>query len=207
MIVVGLVGRMAAGKSTVARMFGALGAHVIDADGLAHEVLDEPQVRRAVTDRFGAGVCGADGRVDRKRLATIVFAGSAAAERALADLEAIVHPRVRERMEAGLADHRRAEAAGGGPRVVVLDVPLLVQAGWADACDRIVVVECEESVRRQRLAGRGVEEAQQAARDRAWERGADPRTVAPGKTVAVDASGDEAYTSMQVGRIWSELRR
>lgn len=207
MIIVGLVGRMAAGKSTVARMFAARGAHVIDADALAHEVLDEPQVRRAVADRFGSGVSGAAGRVDRQRLAAIVFGAGPAADRALADLEAIVHPRVRERMEAELAAHRRAEAAGGGTRVVVLDVPLLVQAGWADACDLIVAVECEESVRRARLTGRGVTGAQQSGRDRAWERGGDPRMAAPEKTIAVDASRDEAYTSSQVGRIWSELRR
>jgi dephospho-CoA kinase len=207
MIVVGLVGRMAAGKSTVARLFAAHGAHVIDADAIAHEVLEEPETRRAVAARFGGGVVGADGRVDRRGLAAIVFAGDGAAEAALTDLEAIVHPRVRERMEAALATHRRAEAAGGGPRVVVLDVPLLVQAGWVDACDRIVVVECEEPVRRARLAARGISAAQQASRDRAWERHGDPRAAASRKSAVVDASRDDAYTSSQVGRIWSELRR
>ena len=206
MIVVGLVGRMAAGKSTVARMFAALGAHVIDADALAHEVLDEPDVRRAVVSRFGAGVAGPDGRVSRPALADIVFAGDAVAEAALADLEAIVHPLVRRRMEAALAALRRAEAAGGPPTVAVLDVPLLVQAGWADACDRIVVVECAEPERRRRLEARGVDSRQRAARDRAWDRAGDPRTAAPGKTVVVDASGDETYTAEQVGRLWSGMR-
>jgi len=207
MIVVGLVGKMAAGKSTVARMFAALGARVIDADALAHEVLDEPAVRRAVVDRFGAGACGADGRVDRRRLASVVFGEGAAAAAALADLEAIVHPRVRGRMEAELADQRRAEAAGGEPRVVVLDVPLLVQAGWADACDVVVAVECDEATRERRLDDRGVDPAQRAARDRAWVRSGDPRNAVPEKTVAVDAARDEAYTFDQVRRIWSELRR
>ena len=206
MIVVGLVGRMAAGKSTVARMFAALGAHVVDADAIAHEVLDDEDVRRAVADRFGAGVLAADGRVDRRSLGAIVFGGDERAALALADLEALVHPRVRERMQAALAAHRRAEAAGGGPRVVVLDVPLLVQAGWADACDRIVVVECAEPVRRARLEARGLDAAQQAARDRAWDRGGDPRTAAPRKTSVVDASRDESYTLTQVDRIWAELR-
>lgn len=206
MILVGLVGKMAAGKSTVARMFAARGAHVIDADLLAHEVLDEPEVGQALAARFGAGVRAADGRVDRGRLAAIVFAEHAAAEAALADLEAIVHPRVRERMEAALAAHRRGEAADGRTRVVVLDVPLLVQAGWADPCDLVVVVECDEAVRLERLAARGIDAAQRAARDRAWSRGGDPRRAAPGKTVAVDASRDEAYTSSQVGRIWTNLR-
>lgn len=207
MIVVGLVGRMAAGKSTVARMFAALGAHVIDADALAHEVLDEPEVRRAVAARFGAGVLAADGRVSRRALADVVFGDGPGAAAALADLEAIVHPRVRDRMEAALAAHRRAEAAGGGPRVVVLDVPLLVQAGWAEACDRVVVVECDEEVRRRRLEARGIAAGQRAARDRAWDRGGDPRAAAPEKTLVVDASRDEAYTSSQVGTIWSGLRQ
>lgn len=206
MIVVGLVGRMAAGKSTVARLFAARGAHVIDADAIAHEVLDEPEVRRAVVARFGAGVAGADGRMDRRALADVVFAGDAAAEAALADLEAIVHPRVRRRMEAALAALRQAETAGGGPAVTVLDVPLLVQAGWAGACDRIVVVECEEPVRRRRLEARGIGPGQMSARDRAWDRGGDPRGAAPGKTTVVDASRDETYTASQVERIWSGLR-
>lgn len=207
MIVVGLVGRMAAGKSTVARMFAARGAHVVDADAIAHEVLDTAEVRRAVADRFGDRVLAADGRVDRRGLAAIVFAGDERAAGALADLESIVHPRVRARMEAALAAHRRAEADGDGPRVVVLDVPLLVQAGWAEACDRIVVVECAEPVRRARLAARGLDAGQQAARDRAWDRGGDPRLAAPGKTSVVDASREETYTAAQVERVWTELRR
>ena len=205
MIVVGLVGRMASGKSTVAEMFAALGASVIDADAIAHEVLDEPEVRRAVAARFGPGVLAADGRIDRPALARAVF-GDGVEPGALADLEALVHPGVRTRMEAALDAHRRAEKAAGGPRVVVLDVPLLVQAGWAGACDRIVVVECDEAVRRARLAARGIDSVQQAARDRAWSRGGDPRTAAPEKTTAVDASREAAYTASQVGRIWRELR-
>lgn len=207
MIVVGLVGRMASGKSTVARMFAAHGAHVVDADAIAHEVLDEPEVRRAVAARFGAGVLAADGRVSRRALAEVVFGRGPGAAAALADLEALVHPRVRDRMQAMLDGHRMAERAEAGPRVVVLDVPLLVRGGWVDACDRVVVVECEEGVRRARLAARGLDVEQQAARDRAWDRGGDPRAAAPAKTSVVDASRDEAYTAGQVGTIWSDLWR
>jgi len=206
MIVVGLVGRMAAGKSTVARMFGALGAHVLDADAIAHEVLDEPEVRRLVAERFGAAILAADGRVDRRALAGVVFGSDESAAAELAALEAIVHPRVRARMESALETLERTGGDAHAPPVVVLDVPLLVQAGWTDRCDRIVVVDCEESVRRRRLAERGIDAAQQAARDRAWSRGGDPRTAAPAKTVTVDAARDETYTSAQVGRIWSDLR-
>jgi dephospho-CoA kinase len=88
--------------------------------------------------------------------------------------------------------------------VAVLDVPLLVQSGWDAACDRLVVVECEDRVRRARLAARGWSPEQVAARDRAWERAGGP-AAAPEKSTAVDASGDPAYTRNQVDRFWMTL--
>lgn len=211
MLVVGLTGRIGAGKSTVARAFGDLGAHVIDADALAHGALDEPAVRDAVVARFGAGVRGADGRVDRGALAARVFGAGPEHAAALEDLEKLVHPRVRALVDAELAAHAAAGRtgaagrAGTGARVVVLDVPLLVQAGWDGACDRIVAVECAEDVRRARLAARGWSPAQQAARDAAWERRARPLGN-DGRIARVDASGDLAYTREQVGRIWDAWR-
>jgi len=202
MIVVGLVGRIGAGKSTVAGLFAARGAHPIDADALAHEVLAEPAVVAEVAARFGRGSIDAD-RVRRAALADLVFGPSAAHAENLRALEAIVHPRVRRRIDALLADLAAAEKPVD-PAVVILDVPLLMQAGLAERCGWFVVVECEESVRRARLAARGWSAEQQAARERAWERGyaAPP----PGKSSVVDASGPAAYTSEQVGRIWDRLR-
>lgn len=204
MIVIGLVGRIGAGKSTVARMFAAEGAAVFDADALAHEALAAPEVKAAVVDRFGPEVLDAAGGVSRAALAERVFGPAPGHAAALADLEAVVHPEVRRRIAAGLAALRAAEAADGRRRVAVLDVPLLVQAGWDAACDRLVVVECEERVRQARLAARGWSPAQIVARDRAWDRGGGlPPPVE--KTDAVDASADLAYTRFQVGRIWNSL--
>jgi dephospho-CoA kinase len=206
LLVVGLVGRIAAGKSTVARELAALGAHVLDADAVAHEVLDEPGSRAAIERRFGRGVLDAAGRVDRAALAGAVFGGDAGKAAALADLEAIVHPRVRARISRDLERLRRESAAAGGLRVAVLDVPLLVQAGWAAACDRLVLVECAEEVRRDRLSRRGWDAAQQAARDAAWERQFDSAVLDPEKTVridtSVDARADPTYTREQVVRMW-----
>lgn len=204
MIVIGLVGRIGAGKSTVARMFAALGAEVVDADAVAHEVLDEPEVRAAVVARFGAEVVDPAGRVSRAAVATRVFGPTPDHATALADLEAIVHPPVRTRIAARLAALRSAEDADGRRRVAVLDVPLLVQSGWDAECDRLVVVECAERVRRSRLAARGWRPEQIASRDRAWER-AGSRPLPPGKTSTVDASGDPAYTLQEVERIWGSL--
>jgi len=203
MIIVGLVGKIAAGKSTVARALADLGAEVVDADRIAHEVLGDPDATRAIIKRFGPAVIDEAGHVRRPVLAEGVFGPSAAHDAALADLEAIVHPRVRQRIAQQLA-----EVAGmpeSERKVVVLDVPLLVQVGLDARCDRIVLVECEENERQRRLDARGWPPMQRAARERAWARRYRPPPQK--KTWVMDASGDSAYTQFQVGRFWDSLRR
>ena len=204
MIVIGLVGKVGAGKSTVARMLAEGGATVLDADLLAHESLAQPAVIAAIIERFGDDVLDSGGRVRRSALAEIVFAAGEAAAANLRALEAIVHPRVRERLMEAMDVVRREGRSAGRPAVVVLDVPLLMQAGWGDLCDRIVMVECEESVRRARLVARGWPAGQIAARECAWERGYVPPRPGP-TTFRVDASADPAYTRLQVERIWESL--
>lgn len=200
-VVVGLVGRIAAGKSTVARALGALGAEVLDADAFAHEALDEPAVRDAVVARFGTGVLRDGARVDRRALATVVFRGDGAA---LAELESIVHPRVRRRIDEALERVRTLPARDDGRRrVVVLDVPLLMQAGWDGICDRLLHVTCDETVRRRRIADRGWSNDERDRRDAAWNRGyRDPPAE---KTAVVDASRDLAYIQEQIGRFWQAV--
>ena len=205
MIVIGLVGRIAAGKSTVARMFAEHGAEVIDADALARSAFDEPPVRQAVIDRFGSAVVAEDGSLRRDRLAEQVFGPTADHAAALDALEAIVHPAVRRRIEARLDAIREREAAV--PAIVVLDVPLLVQAGWASRCDLLVRVTCDEAVRAGRLAARGLSADQQHDRDAAWSRRFCEADLPPEKTVTVDAGGDLAYTRSQVIRAWERVLR
>jgi len=209
-ILIGIIGRIGAGKSTVARLLAEHGARVIDADRIAHEVLHEADVRRLLVERFGPGVIvgglspdTAD--IDRKALAGIVFGPTAAHRGALAALEAIVHPRVHDAMEAVLAGIAEEERRGGVERVAVLDVPLLVRGGWLDRCDRVVVLECPDDVRRARIAAR-FSGPQIEAREASWNEQA-PRALPPGKTVTVDTSGDPAYTRGQIDRLWSELSR
>lgn len=199
--VIGIVGRIGAGKSTVARALAAHGAEVIDADAMAHAVLDEPATRAAVVDRFGTGVARADGSVDRRALAAVVFGPGASSAAALEALESLVHPRVRVRIEAALAGP--PDTAAGDRRVVVLDVPLLMQARWDDLCDRLILVDCDESVRRSRLEGRGWSDVHRARRDAAWERKYRPPPAA--KTSRVDASRDAAYIRDQIATLWPTL--
>ena len=209
MIIIGLIGRIGAGKSTVAQRFAVHGAHVIDADRLAHEVLEEGDVVRQIADRFGAGVLDAEGRIRRRAVADRVFGPTPDHARALEWLESIVHPHVRRRIADELVAARaRDETPGmqkGRGEVVVLDVPLLVQAGWADVCDRLVAVNCSENVRRQRLAERQWDLAEQEAREAAWSRKYSAAPVLLKKTETVDTSGDLAYTWAQVDLIWSGL--
>ena len=204
MIIVGLVGKIGAGKSTVARAMADLGAEVIDADRIAHDVLAEPEVVAAIAARYGAEVLDDAGRVRRPRLAERVFGPTPAHDAALAELEAIVHPRVRGRIDERLAAIAAAAPAGVQP-LVVLDVPLLMQAGWDRRCDRLVRVDCDEAERRRRVDLRGWPELQRQARERAWERGYRPPP--PEKTLVVDASGDPAYTRSQVGQAIEAIRR
>jgi dephospho-CoA kinase len=139
---IGLTGGIGSGKSTAAARFAELGALVIDADVLAREAV-EPGTDglAAVVAEFGEQVLDADGRLDRRALARLVFGDEAARGR----LNAIVHPRVRARAVELIA------AAPPGT-VVVQDVPLLVETEQAGAYDLVVVVEAPEELRVRRLA-------------------------------------------------------
>lgn len=196
--IVGLVGLIGAGKTTVARRLEAHGAEVINADELAHQAFADSEVRQQLLRQFGAGIFAADGTVQRKLLAGLVFGATPDRIDNLAALEAIVHPWVRAAIE-------RRLAFGSPTGVVVLDVPLLAQGGWHARCDRLIHIECDDSVRHARLAARGLSPADIAAREAAWRAGFSPAALAglPGWTV--DTSAGLAYTLAQADRVWQEL--
>lgn len=151
MLRVGLTGGIGSGKSTVAELFRELGARVIDADALAREVTLDPAVLEEIGEAFGPGVI-TDGRLDRTALAATVFGDAGK----LARLNAIIHPRVRERS----AELREA-FAGAGTHVLIEDIPLLYESGLADRFDYVVVVTAPlaERIRRvQERSGLSAEE-------------------------------------------------
>ena len=157
MLVVGLTGGIGSGKSTVASLLAERGAVTIDADALARAAVEpDGPAYRAVVDRFGAGVLAADGAIDRRRLAAVVFADP----QARADLEAIVHPAVR----AGVA--QRVAALADTDCVVVVEIPLLAESPASRAgLQAVIVVDCPEDVAVARLvAQRGMSEADAWAR-------------------------------------------
>jgi len=140
---VGLTGNVAAGKSSVARLFASWGALLIDADRIVHE-LQQPgtPVLAAMVARFGPGILDADGTLDRAAMRRLVTADPAARR----DLEAIVHPAVRVRRDQLMAAARQADVP-----VVVQDIPLLFETMDPDGFDAVVLVDAPASIRRERL--------------------------------------------------------
>lgn len=146
-LLVGLTGGIATGKSTVAGMFREFGLPVVDADAIVHELLDEGGAAvRPVLEAFGRGVAAADGGIDRARLADTVFRDEPARRK----LESIVHPLVVAESRTRLG----AAARGAGTTVVIYDAALLVETGRHSEFHRVVVVVTTAEVQLARLAAR-----------------------------------------------------
>jgi len=150
MITIGLVGGVASGKSLAAKMLEDLGARLLDADRTGHEILNEEEVQAALRERWGPAVFTAGGEVDRKAVAARVFGSGEEAEANRRFLEGLLHPRIRQRLE----QQRQAFAAASVPAVVV-DAPLLLEAGWGPMCDIIVFIDASQEQRLARARHRG----------------------------------------------------
>lgn len=192
---IGLTGPIGCGKSTVARWLGERrGVIAVDADRIAQEVLGPGTAEvEAVYRRFGPALRRADGTLDRAELGRLVFADPVA----LRDLEAIVHPAVRPRILAAIAEADRA-----GARAVVVEAIKLVEGGLAESCDEVWLVTCDEEVQLERLIGRGMEPTDAAAR-LAAQRGLATR-LRPRATRVIDTSGSAEATSQIVERLLTE---
>jgi dephospho-CoA kinase len=142
--VIGLVGGIGSGKSSVAAEFARHGAAVISGDELGHRALLRPEVRTQVVERFGPDVLGSHGEIDRRKLGALVFGDSDE----LRALEAIVHPWI----ERGIREQIAAVQVDPARRFVVLDAAILLEAGWNSFCDRIVYVDAPPELRLARLA-------------------------------------------------------
>ena len=155
MLTVGLTGGIGSGKSAVSARLGELGAVIVDGDLIAREIVEPGQPALAeIVQRFGEDILTGDGSLNRGALAGVVFHDPAA----LADLNAIMHPRIAA---------RSAELVAQAPHdaVVIHDSPLLVEQDMADAYDVVVVVDCPDDTRLERLiALRGMDEVDARAR-------------------------------------------
>lgn len=146
-VAVAITGGIGAGKSTVLRAFAQHGAAVISSDEIVHQLLrDDPEVKRAVVERFGEEVLGPDGEIDRAKVGQIVFDDRPA----LAWLEQLLHPRVVARY---LSWREDLATLPSPPKVCVTEVPLLYEVGGETRFDKVVVVTASPEVRISRRIG------------------------------------------------------
>ena len=150
--VIGILGGIGSGKSTIAAEFAKLGCKVIDADRIAHELLQEPAVREKVVGLLGQAVLDSSGKIDRRKVAEVVFAD----ENMLASLNRIIHPRVLQRTQELIEQSRSQNQV----KAIVLDMPLLVEVGWHKKCDKIIFVDCEQKLRQERAEKMGFDKKQ-----------------------------------------------
>ena len=195
MLLIALTGGIGSGKSAVAKRLAALGAVIIDADAIVHELQQAgaPLLAR-LAERFGDHIIRADGSLDRAGLAAIAFHDDAA----LADLEAIVHPAVRAEIA------RRIDAERDSDHVVVLDTPLLTVARDHDFA-AVVVVDVPTEIAVQRLVQqRGMNEGDVRARI-AKQLTRDERIAVADRVL--DNGGDEAALDAEVAALWAWLQQ
>ena len=196
MILIGLSGGIGSGKSTAARLLGARGAVVLDADLIAHEILAPGGAAvSAVLQRFGPGVASPDGGIDRRRLRSVVFADPAARR----DLEAIMHPLIYAAMASRLGGTFEPDT------VVVVDAPLLVETGGRDrvGMQALVVVAAEQSQQIERVVARGGMTAEEAARVIAAQAPAERKLAAA--DYILDNRGSLADLEAGVETLWADL--
>jgi dephospho-CoA kinase len=195
-VVIGLTGGIGSGKSTVAAILAALGARVIDADRIGHEVY-RPGTEgfRRVVEAFGPGVVGADGTIDRRALGAIVFADPAA----LARLNALVHPLINAEIARRIAEARADGYAGP----IVIEAAILLEAGWRSLAGRLWVVSVDRETAIARVsASRGLTREEVERRIDAQTPDAERRRTAD---VVIDNRGSEAALRAQVEAAWRAL--
>jgi dephospho-CoA kinase len=204
---VGLTGGIASGKSVVGEMFVALGAHLIQADTIAHELMQPGEaVYREVLRHFGEGILNADGSVNRARLAEAAFGALQENKPSrIQELNQIVHPAVIRRQDEWMAEVGQRNLRA----IAMVEAALILEAGAAKRFDRLVVVTCSPEQRIQRWVARsGVDE--ETARREVGRRMAAQFPVEEKIRVAdyvIDNSGSLDETRRRVGQVYGDLKR
>ena len=194
MRVLGLTGGIGSGKSSVAQMFKQLGAEVIDADQFARDVVEPGQPALAeIVSTFGRDILLSDGRLDREKLGRIIFADAAARS----TLNAITHPRIRERMEAEVEERR------GRPGLLLLDIPLLYENSRTSLVEKVIVVWVDLKTQLRRLTGRNRLSIEQAQQRIASQMPLDQKRARA--DIVIDNSGGLEDTRRQVEKIYRQF--
>jgi len=145
--IIGLLGGIASGKSTVAAELAKLGCLVIDADVLAKQILLDEDIKKQIRHKFGDEVFDKQGQIDKKKLAQRAFENAETVKA----INAIIHPPVLMKTEELINSCQRLPV-----KAIVLDIPLLAEVGWDKKCDKLIFVECDNPTRLKRAQKRGI---------------------------------------------------
>jgi dephospho-CoA kinase len=209
MLKVGLTGGIASGKSTVGEMLVALGAHLVQADRIAHQLMLPGQpVYNEVVRHFGGGILNPDLSVNRSKLAEAAFgsdAGSSAVSSRIQELNRIVHPAVIRSQEEWMEEAGRQDPHA----IAVVEAALIIEAGAAKRFDRLIVVTCSDEQRIARFAARQrlpIEDARKEVERRMAAQLPEAEKVKAADYIS-DNSSSLDHTRNQVQKIWEQLRR
>lgn len=195
MLIVGLTGGIATGKSTVVRLFEKRGAYRIDTDLLARKAVEPSQPAwREIVRTFGEGILEENGTLDRKKLAAMVFSDNTLRH----TLNRITHPPIRALLHKELARARES-----GARVALVEVPLLYEAGFENEVDCVVVVTTDAAVQLKRLMERDGLSAEQAQLRIAAQMPLAEKAVRA--DYCIDNGGTAGDTEKQVSEVWNRL--
>jgi dephospho-CoA kinase len=196
--VIGLTGGIGTGKSTVTQMLADLGAIVIDADTVGHQIyLPDMPAWRELVEAFGQGILNPDRTINRRALGQIVFADPAA----LRTLNRIVHPKMFDRMAELIAEQRRH----GGMPAIVIEAAVLIEAHWTPLVDHVWVVVASEAVVIERLAKQRNMAADQVRARLAAQLSTEERLKHAHTAIRNDGSLDDVRAAVQ--RAWNQLCR
>jgi len=140
--IIGITGGMCSGKTAVAKEFERLGCNVIDADEIAHKYLDKTSVKSKIIAGFGKEIINPDSSINRKKLAEIAFS----TKEKIALLNDIIHPMVMKEVEQRIEQYKNDQ----NTKAIILDMPLLLEVGWENRCDKLIFVDSNENIRVQR---------------------------------------------------------
>jgi dephospho-CoA kinase len=199
MVIIGLTGGVASGKSAVAAALARRGAIVFDADRLGHRVLEEPDVRDELVSRWGRDILGPDDRIRRDAVAARVFGDSAEVVAERRFLEQTLHPRIRQQIEAEIR-----QLPGTGVPAVVIDAPLLVESGWIDVCQVVALVDSPRQTLLERARSRGWSAEEFSRREAAQLPIEEKRRRS---THVIDNSGTLADLDIEVNKFWERVVR
>jgi len=189
MKLLGIIGGIGSGKSTASALFQQFGAAVICADDIGHQALLLPNVKQAVQERWGAAVFGEDNEIDRRELATVVFADN----KELTFLKSLTHPLIAEEVH-----RQRQEHEQNGIQFCLLDAPLLLESGWDHTVDVIIFVSAPATERWNRVKSRGWSETEWKQREAAQ---LPVEEKASRAHIVLDNSGDTEHLQTQVEAI------